>query len=120
MSRPLRIVPVLLVALGVLALAGPASAATFHGSVGPGMTISLKRANGNDVLSVAPGLHTFVIRDRSSAHNFVLLRGTTELRRTGVEFTGKRTWSVRIRRGARYKYRCSTHPRTMRGSFGVT
>ncbi len=59
------------------------------------MTISLKRGNGNDVINVAPGLHTFVIRDRSSAHNFVLLRGTTELRRTGVEFTGKRTWSVR-------------------------
>ena len=120
MSRPPRIVPALLVALGVLALAAPASAATFYGSVGPGMTISLKRGNGNDVINVAPGLHTFVIRDRSSAHNFVLLRGTNELRRTGVTFTGTRTWSVRIRRGARYKYHCSTHPRAMRGSFGVT
>jgi plastocyanin len=120
MSRPSRIAPAILVALGVLAFAGPASAATFHGSVGPGMSISLKRGNGNDVINVAPGVHTFVIRDRSGAHNFVLRRGTTELRRTGVEFTGTRTWSVRIRRGARYKYHCSTHPRAMRGSFGVT
>jgi len=120
MSRVSRIVPVLVAASAFLVLAGTASAATFYGSVGPGMTIALKRGNGNDVTSVAPGRHTFVIRDRSTAHNFVLLRGQTELRRTGVEFRGKRTWTVRIRRGARYRYHCSTHPTAMRGSFRVT
>jgi len=120
MSRAPRIVLGLGAATAFLAPAGPAMAATFYGSVGPGMTITLKRGNGNDVTSVAPGRHTFVIRDRSTAHNFVLLRGQTELRRTGVEFRGKRTWTVRIRRGARYRYHCSTHPTAMRGSFRVT
>jgi hypothetical protein len=120
MRRASRIAVALVAASASLALAGSAAASTFYGRVGPGMTIVLKRANGNDVTSVAPGRHTFLIRDRSSMHNFVLLRGSTELKRTGVEFRGKRTWTIRIRRGARYKFHCSTHPRQMRGSFGVT
>lgn len=115
-----RLALTLVATAAFLTAAGSASAATFYGSVGPDMSISLKKANGNDVVSIRAGRHTFVITDRSGAHNFVLLRGSTELRRTGVDFTGRRTWTVRIRTGARYVYRCSTHPRRMRGSFGVT
>ncbi len=105
-------------ALAVLA-ASPAGAARFNGVVGPGQTITLKR-NGVLVRSMAPGRHTFVIRDRSGIHNFVLSRGTTRLRATGIEFTGTKTWTVRIRRGAVYRYFCQTHTAEMTRTFRVS
>lgn len=104
----------------VLALAAPAGAARLTGTVGPDRTITLKKRNGTTVRTVAPGTHTFVIRDRSGIHNFVLARGTTRLRGTTLEFEGTVTWSVRIRRGAVYKYYCSAHRGTMTRSFRVS
>jgi plastocyanin len=120
MSRAPRIALALVAASAAFATASAASASTFYGRVGPGMVITLKRANGNDVTSVVAGRHTFVIRDRSTVHNFVLFRGQTELKRTGVTFRGKKTWTLRIKKGARYRFLCSTHSSAMRGSFRVT
>jgi hypothetical protein len=95
---------------------GTASAATYHGYVGPGSSISLRNAAGARVARVPTGRHTFVIHDRSRAHNFTLRRGTTRLRTTSTEGTGTYTWRrVRITAG-RYVYFCSTHP-DLRGSF---
>jgi plastocyanin len=115
MSRPLAVLTV----LAVLALLAPtaARAKTFYGRVGPGFTITLKRADGTIVRRVRHGRHTFVIRDRSSIHNFHLLgRGVD--RRTGISFTGRRRWIVRLRAGT-YRYRCDPHRTTMRGRFTV-
>jgi plastocyanin len=108
-----------LVGLAVLALLAPATAKakTFYGRVGPGFTITLKRADGTIVRRVQHGRHTFVIRDRSSSHNFHLF-GPGVDRRTGVAFTGRRRWSVRLRAGA-HRYRCDPHRTTMRGRFTV-
>jgi plastocyanin len=115
----LRRLVLIAVAATVLSLLAPAAAdgRTFFGSVGPGFTITLKRANGTVVHRIRHGTHTFVIRDRSSSHNFHLFgRGVD--RRTGVAFTGRRQWIVRVRVG-RYVYRCDPHRLSMRKTFRV-
>jgi plastocyanin len=105
--------------LALLALLAPANAKakTFYGRVGPGFTITLKRADGTVVRRVEHGRHTFVIRDRSSIHNFHLY-GPGVDRRTGEAFTGRRRWIVTLRAGV-YRYRCDPHRTTMRGRFTV-
>jgi plastocyanin len=118
MSRRHAILAVLAVfAAFVLLTPAAAKANTFYGRVGPGFTITLKRADGTIVRRVQHGRHTFVIRDRSSIHNFHLF-GPSVDRRTGVAFTGRRRWSVRLRTGT-YRYRCDPHRTTMRGRFTV-
>jgi hypothetical protein len=110
----------LLVAVPVALLAAPAAQAypTFYGTVGPGTTIVLKRANGTVVRNASRGNKTFVIRDRSAAHNFHLYgRGVD--RRTGVAFVGKRIWSPLLLRVGRYTIVCDRHPLTMVRRFNV-
>jgi hypothetical protein len=64
----------LLVPVPVALLAAPAAQAypTFYGTAGPTSTIVLKRANGTVVKNTSRGNKTFVIRDRSTSHNFHL------------------------------------------------
>jgi plastocyanin len=118
MSQRPAVLAVLAV-LAALALLAPATAnaRTFYGTVGPGYTITLKRADGTIVRRVQDGRHVFVIRDRSSIHNFHLF-GPGVDRRTGVPFTGRRRWEVTLRAGT-YRYRCDPHRTTMRRSFAV-
>jgi hypothetical protein len=111
----------LLVAVPVALLAAPAAQAypTFYGTVGPGTTIVLKRANGTVVRNTGRGNKTFVIRDRSASHNFHLYgRGVD--RRTGVAFVGTRTWSPLLLRVGRYTIVCDRHPLTMVRRFNVS
>jgi hypothetical protein len=111
----------LLVAVPVALLAAPAAQAypTFYGTVGPGTTIVLKRANGTVVRNTSRGNKTFVIRDRSASHNFHLYgRGVD--RRTGVAFVGTRTWSPVLLRVGRYTIVCDRHPLTMVRRFNVS
>jgi hypothetical protein len=111
----------LLVAVPVALLAAPAAQAypTFYGTVGPGTTIVLKRANGTVVRNASRGNKTFVIRDRSASHNFHLYgRGVD--RRTGVAFVGTRTWSPLLLRVGRYTIVCDRHPLTMVRRFNVS
>ncbi|HEY7003528.1 MAG TPA: hypothetical protein VH281_04550 [Gaiellaceae bacterium] len=109
---------VILVAL-CLALALPAVAATppFRGSVGPSAKISLKRASGATIKHASRGSHRFRISDKSGFHNFHLL-GPGVNRKTGIAFSGSRTWKVKLSAGT-YKFRCDAHPKTMHGSFKV-
>jgi hypothetical protein len=111
----------LLVAVPVALLAAPAAQAytTFYGTVGPGTTIVLKRANGTVVRNASRGNKTFVIRDRSASHNFHL-KGPGIDRRTGVAFVGKRTWSPILLRVGRYTIVCDRHPLTMVRRFNVS
>jgi len=111
----------LLVAVPVALLVAPAAQAytTFYGTVGPGTTIVLKRANGTVVRNASRGNKTFVIRDRSASHNFHLYgRGVD--RRTGVAFVGTRTWSPVLLRVGRYTIVCDRHPTTMVRRFNVS
>jgi hypothetical protein len=110
---------VLAATAAVLALLAPAAAQgrIFYGTVGPGFTITLKRANGTVVRRVLHGTHTFVVRDRSAGHNFHLFgRGVN--RATGVPFVGRRRWTVTLRVG-RYTYRCDPHLVSMTKTFRV-
>jgi plastocyanin len=116
MSRRLHLALVTgVVSLGLLG-AAPAQGATYYGTVGPGAVITLKNAAGTKVTRIRAGAHRLVIRDRSSSHNFHLVKPGTDLR-TGVSFRGTRTWSVRVRKGVAYRYVCDPHASFMRGSF---
>jgi hypothetical protein len=115
-SRRLRLASVTVVVGLALLGAAPSHAATYYGTVGPGAVITLKNASGVKVTRIKAGWHRFVIRDRSSGHNFHLIKPGTD-RRTGVAFRGSRTWSVRIARGVGYTYVCDPHRSAMRGSF---
>ena len=109
---------VLVVLAGITLLAPVAAeAATFYGRVGPSATNTLERGDGTTVRRIRDGRHTFVIRDRSSRHNFHLL-GPGVNRKTGVGFTGRRRWSVTLQVGT-FRYRCDPHRTTMRGRFTV-
>jgi plastocyanin len=107
-----------LAALGALALPAAAFARPFQGTVGPGATISLKRPNGTTLTHARPGLHRFAISDLSSFHNFHL-SGPAVNRKTGIAFTGSRSWRVTLSAGT-YRFRCDVHPTTMHGSFSVS
>jgi hypothetical protein len=102
------------------ALAAPqvAAARPFQGSVGPGTTISLKRADGTNLKHSSPGKHRFAISDRGSFHNFHLF-GPGVGKKTGIDFIGSRTWRLTLHVGT-YKFRCDAHPKTMRGRFDVS
>jgi plastocyanin len=113
-----RSVLVTLVIAAALAVPAVAAARPFYGTVGPGSTITLKRANGTTVKHASPGARKFVISDQSSGHNFHLL-GPGVSKKTAIDFIGSRTWKVTLQVGT-YKFRCDAHPKTMRGSFGVS
>jgi plastocyanin len=90
---------------------------TLTATVGPGVTISLRTANGRRVSRLRRGRYRIRVRDRSSRHNFHL-RGPGVNKRTTVRFRGTVTWTVTLRRGT-YRFVCDPHARRMRGSFRV-
>jgi plastocyanin len=103
----------------VLALvaAAPATAATkLVATVGPGFTITLKKA-GKKVTSLRTGAYTITVQDKSAFHNFAL-SGPSLRKSTTVGFVGVRTWNVTLRKGT-YRYVCTPHASSMRGSFVV-
>ena len=119
MRQPVRL---FLVVAGAVALfaatAGHAATPTkLQGTVGPGFTITLKKA-GRKVTSVKAGTYTIIVADRSNIHNFHL-RGTGVNKNSGVGATGTKTWRVTLRKGT-YRYVCDPHASTMKGSFRVT
>jgi hypothetical protein len=110
----------LVVVLAALLVAPAAQAyTTFYGTVGPGTTIVLKRADGSVVRNARRGYKTFVIRDRSSAHNFHLY-GPGIDRHTGIAFVGNRTWTPLLLKVGRYTIVCDRHPLTMLKHFNVS
>lgn len=109
----------LVASAAVLALvaAGPATAATkLVATVGPGATITLKKA-GKKVTSLPAGAYTITVQDKSGFHNFSL-SGPRVKKSTTVSFIGVRTWNVTLRKGT-YRYECTPHALSMRGSFSV-
>lgn len=103
-----------LLALAIGAIAAlPVFAATpkIAGSVGPGFTISLAKK------PTKAGKTTFVIRDRSSIHNFHL-RGPGVNKTTSVSAVGSKSFTVTLRKG-KYTFLCDPHPTTMKGSFTI-
>jgi plastocyanin len=87
-------------------------------TVGPGFAISLRTSAGRKVTTLRPGAYTFVVRDRSAAHN-ARLRGAGATRSTGVGFVGTRTWRVVLRKGT-LVVQCDPHRGTMRQAVRVS
>jgi plastocyanin len=100
-----------------LVAAAPATAATkLAATVGPGFTITLKKA-GKKVTTLRAGAYTITVQDKSNFHNFSL-SGPGVKKSTSVSFVGTKTWTVTLRKG-RFAYVCMPHASSMRGSFTV-
>ena len=96
-----------------------ASAKTVNGSVGPGFTIGLTM-QGKKVTKLKAGTaYRFVISDRSSIHDFHLSGPGFNRVLTGVEFTGTKSFLLRLKKGS-YRFVCDPHSGSMRGGFLVS
>ena len=120
----MKLICTLVAAAAVGLLAVGTSSSMSHprliGTVGPGFTISLKKA-GTAVKTLKAGTYTFVVSDKSSIHNFELRgprAGGPIKVLTTVPATGTRTVTVVLRRGA-YRFFCAPHASSMFGVFRV-
>jgi plastocyanin len=88
------------------------------GVSGPGFTVAVTAA-GKAVKTLKAGTYTIVVEDKSSIHNFHLV-GPGVNKTTTVPFTGKQTWTVKLKKGT-YTYKCDIHAASgMKGTFKVT
>jgi plastocyanin len=130
MCNPVRALPSmwgmlrLLLAAGVLALAGAAGGAradnaVLTGDVAPNdsFNISLAGPDGSRVTHLDPGGYTLVVHDHSELHNFHL-RGPGVNVATPIESAGDFSFPVTLTDGT-YRFVCDAHPTTMTGSFTV-
>jgi plastocyanin len=104
-------------ALALLPARSGAANPTLTASVGPGFTISLKDASGQNVSHLDPGTYTINVSDQSDEHNFHLF-GPGVDESTPVETTQTTTWTVTFTDGT-YQFRCDAHPNILKGSFTV-
>lgn len=106
-------------ALAFVALGGREQNQTLFPFVGTndGFDIGITDANGNAVTRVEPGTYTFVVRDRSTQHNFHFASNedrTVDFR-TELAFVGEQSFTVTLRPGTEYAYACEPHWQTMNG-----
>jgi len=116
-----------LILVAAAAVAIPATAPTaawaktpgLVGEVGPGFTIEVTTAGDKDVKTLKAGTYRITVEDKSSSHNFHLT-GPGVNKSTTVAFSGKQTWTVKLKKGT-YRYQCDPHASLgMKGSFRVT
>jgi plastocyanin len=112
----------LMTALAAAAISLPAAATgepavTLTGVVGPGMTITLKNADGSNVSHLDPGMYEVSINDQSDLHNFHLFGPGVE-QKTDVETVGMAAWTIQVVDGT-YNFRCDAHANVMKGTFTV-
>jgi plastocyanin len=106
-------------ALAVTGSGLAASAKTVNGAVGPGFTIGLTM-HGKRVTKLKAGTtYRFVIRDRSSIHDFHLSGPGLNRVLTSVEYTGTKSFVLRLRKGS-YRFVCDPHSGIMHGRFKVS
>jgi len=104
-----------LVATGSGAAAAPK---TVTGTVGPGFTIALTM-QGKKVTKLKAGTpYRFVIDDQADIHDFHLTGPGFNRVLTSVEFTGTKTFVLRLKKG-NYRFVCDPHSSFMHGSFVV-
>jgi len=114
------VIVAVLVSLAGATGAARADDAGLVGTVGTNdsFQLGLVDASGAAVSHLAAGTYTLVVHDKSTFHNFHLF-GPGVNRKTGVAFTGSRSWKVTLSAGT-YRFRCDVHPTTMHGSFSVS
>ena len=126
MLRSAAVIVASVVALVVVlsAPAGPPANPTLIATVGTndGFDIGLADANGVPVTRIPPGTYDFVVRDRSTAHNFHLASNEdpTVNFRTELDFVGEMTFTATLKDDTRYAYACEPHWQTMNGEFFIT
>jgi plastocyanin len=106
-------------ALALVALGGEAQNQTLIAFVGTndGFDIGVTDSSGNAVTRVTPGTYTFVVRDRSTQHNFHFASNedrTVDFR-TELDFVGEQSFTVTLQPGTEYAYACEPHWQTMNG-----
>jgi plastocyanin len=110
------------VVVAALAATGSGSAAstkTVTGTVGPGFTIGLTM-QGKQVTKLHAGTpYRFVINDRADIHDFHLSGPGFNRVLTSVEFTGTKTFVLRLKKGS-YHFVCDPHAGIMHGRFTVS
>ena len=121
MRKHLAFALLTLVTLVALALASVAAAATpkLTGTVGPGYTITLKKA-GNKVTKLKAGKYT--LRDQRPGVDPQLQPRRPEgfeKTFTSVPFKGTKTVTVTLKAG-KYKFYCEAHESIMFGNFTVS
>src|SRR5215218_2341620 len=92
MYRTLLMSVVAFVAVSIPTAAASAPNVTLTGVVGPGFSISLKKADGSNVTHLDPGTYDISVTDNSIEHNFHLT-GPGVDQATVVETTGPVTWT---------------------------
>jgi plastocyanin len=118
-TRWLLLGAVVAAALAVTGSGLATSAKTVTGTVGPGFTIGLTM-QGKRVTKLKAGTaYPFVIRDRSSIHDFHLSGPGFNRVLTTVEFTGTKSFVLRPKKGS-YRFRCDPHAGIMHGRFNVS
>ena len=96
-----------------------ASSKAVNGTVGPGFTIGLT-SSGKKVTKLKAGVpYRFVISDRASIHDFHLSGPGLNRVLTGVEFTGTKSFVLKLKKGT-YRFVCDPHAPIMHGSFTVS
>ena len=110
------------VAAAAVAATGSGSAATaktVNGTVGPDFTIGLTM-QGKPVTKLKAGKpYRFVISDRADIHDFHLSGPGLNRVLTSVEFTGTKTFVLRLKKGS-YRFVCDPHSSIMHGRFLVS
>ena len=101
------------------ALAGLATLAltSSAGAVGPGFTITLKKA-ARPVRLLASGRYSITVADKSNIHNFHLRGPGLNKEITTVGFLGTKTVILALKKGT-YTFVCDPHFTSMKGSFKV-
>ena len=107
-----------LAALALTSSAGAAVPTRLVGSVGPGFTITLKKA-ARPVRLLTPGRYSITVADKSNIHNFHLKGPGVNKEITTVGFVGTKTVIVALRKGT-YTFVCDPHFTSMKGSFKVS
>jgi len=107
-----------LAALALTSSAGAAVPTRLVGSVGPGFTITLKKA-ARPVRLLTPGRYSITVADKSNIHNFHLKGPGLNKEITTVGFVGTKTVILALKRGT-YTFVCDPHFTSMKGSFKVS
>jgi len=114
------------VALGTAAIAGLAfgglalasTVPKLSGAVGPGFSIGLKNAAGQNVKTLKPGKYSITIADKATDHDWTLTGpGYSGKHLTTLDFVGTKKNIALTLKAGKYKYFCSLHG--FSGSFTV-
>ena len=118
-TRSLLVAVVAAAAVAATGSGSAATAQTVNGTVGPGFTIGLTM-HGKRVTKLKAGTaYRFVISDQADIHDFHLSGPGLNRVLTSVEFTGTKTFVLRLKNGS-YRFVCDPHSSIMHGSFRVS